>query len=169
MKNYYLKQKVFSFTDSYKIYDADQNVIFYAKRKFFRPRVLSLHEAAGDRIVHTLKRRVFTMRPGYHLFDAENRRIAQIRKRFSFGRPKIDIHTDLGDYLIKGSVWAHDFTIETAKETLAVVRKKRLSWGDSYEIAIDEQADVPMMIAMVVMLDNLYHSRSAKKTTRGRR
>ncbi len=158
MKKYYLKQAVFSIRDSFKVYDESQRVIYHAHAKMLSvSRQYKIYRSPDEKLLFTMKRRLLSFLPVYELYDATARQVAIMRKRFALFKNQIDIETEGRRYLIEGNVWAHNFTISSDRKTVLNVRKKILSWGDTYEIEIAEDGDTDRLIAFVIMLDSIYH------------
>ncbi len=163
MKNYYLKQKVFSIRDSYNVYDENQNLVYYACAKLFSlPRQYKIYRGSDDSLLFTMKRRVFSFMPAYDLFDASGREIANMRKQLAIFSNRIDIQSGDKSYNLEGNIWAHNFTISTPEKTVLNVKKKIISWGDTYEITIEDDSETDKLVAFVVMIDSIYHRRKSK-------
>jgi len=163
MKTYYLKQKVFSFTDKYKIYDENQNVVFHCEGRFmsFTHR-MDFFASAENRHLFTIKRQVFSFLPVYHLTTPDGHEIATVRKRFTVLKQKLDIESVHGQYTIEGDFFAHVFSISSGTTPVVEFQKKWLSWGDSYEIAIHAEENVEFFVALVVMIDDCLHDNEGK-------
>ncbi|TVP84590.1 MAG: hypothetical protein EA375_06260 [Acholeplasmataceae bacterium] len=161
MKSFYLKQKVFALRDRYKIYDEKQTPIYHCEGKMFalRPKV-DLVRTADNARLFTLKRRMFKVMPSFFLYDAEDRKVATIRRRFSFFRPKIDIESDYGEFVAEGDFYAHQFSVSMGATPAIDVRKKYLSWGDSYEITIYLDEHEAFLLALTVMIDQMLHNKT---------
>ncbi len=170
MKKFYLKQKVFSFRDSFKVFDENQNQVYHANAKMMSfARQYQIYQSNPERLLFTMRRRMLSFLPTYELFNAQGENVAIMRKRFAAFKNRIDIEANNENYTLEGSVWAHNFTIASSKGIVLAVRKKILAWGDTYEIEIDDQADVDKMIAFVVMIDSIYHRKGSSHSSQRRR
>lgn len=154
----YMKQKYFSFTDRYKVYDENENPIYHIETEF-----LSLRNkftvVKDDQIIFYLKRRLFTFFTHYlDIFDQHDEKIGLITKYFSFFVPKLSIDIKDKNYVIEGQIFAHDFTIYNHGKLVATISKKWLSWGDSYEIDVDDQEDIDLIVVIVMGIDRMLHS-----------
>jgi len=158
MKNYYLKQAVFSFADSFKVYDEHQRVAYHARAKLLSVnRQYMIYRGGDDRLLFTMKRRIFSFMPHYDLYDPTDRLIAVMKKRFAFLKNTIDIESTGKHYLLQGSIWAHNFTLACDGQIVLTVQKRILSWGDTYELQVADNADCDKMIAFAIMIDSIYH------------
>ncbi|MFH5881750.1 LURP-one-related/scramblase family protein [Liberiplasma polymorphum] len=161
MKNFYVKQKAFSIRDRYKVYDANQNVIYHCEGKMFSwTNRVDIYETHNKRHIFTLSKKVFSFMPTYFLDDPNGNRVAFIKKNFAMLKQSISIETtQYGYFHVEGNVFAHQFTITSDKGIVVTVQKKLFSWGDTYEVAIDEKlAETDLMIAFVIMIDSMLHN-----------
>ena len=60
---------------------------------------------------------------------------------------------------LDGSLFAHSFTIYENDEVVATIRKKIISWGDTYEIEIFVEENVELLLFTVIVLDQVIHER----------
>jgi uncharacterized protein YxjI len=158
MKKFYLKQKVFAFTDRYKIYDENQKIVYHCEGAFFSfSHKMELLNTATQQLLFTLKRQIFAWLPTYHLTDGTGKEVATIKKRFTLFHHKLDIFSDFGDFIIDGDLFAHRFSITANGKIVVDFSKKWVSWGDSYEISIFPEEHVEFYLALVIMIDNCLH------------
>ena len=54
---------------------------------------------------------------------------------------------------VKGSLLDHDYTITSEKGEIVKLHKVWLSWGDSYELEISDDADEVLALAVVIAID----------------
>lgn len=162
MRRYYLKQAVFSFRDSFKVYDEGERVIYHAHAKLMAiPRQYEIYRSQDEMLLFTMKRRLFSFMPAYELYDAGMRQVAAMSKRFAFFKNIVDIEAEGKKYLLEGNVWAHNFTVSCEGRTVLTVRKRLLSWGDTYEIEVAEDGDTDKLVAFVIMIDSIYHRKGS--------
>jgi uncharacterized protein YxjI len=163
MKNYYVKQKVFSLLDQYKIYDRNQNALFQCKKRAFSfSGKLDFVDAKTDQTIYLMKRRLFTFLPVFEIYS-DDVLVATIYKRFSLFKGKVDIVSTLGNFSVEGNYTNHQFNIHRNNMIVASITKKWLSWGDSYEISVEEDENQELMVALVIMIDRLFHSKSSAR------
>jgi uncharacterized protein YxjI len=167
MKHFYLKQKVFSVRDKYKVYDASQNVVYHCKSSMFSLRhKLNFFETKSEKLLFTFKRKLLSFMPTYYLYDQEGEHLAKVRRKWTLLRPKVFVESSIANYQIDGDYWSHSFVILDQQHEVASVRKKFLSWGDSYEISIDDDQNDEFLLALVVSIDSIFHSKKSKKRRR---
>lgn len=146
----YLKQKVFSLKDKFHIYDENENEKFYAESEFFTfGKKLHLMNNAGEE-VSFIHQKVLSFLPRYFI-NVNGEDIAEVVKKFTFIRQKYEI-SGLG-WVVDGNFMAHEYTIESSRGVIATISKKWLTWGDTYEINIAENADTVNVLSVVLVID----------------
>lgn len=160
MKSLYLKQRIFTLVDRYFVYDAAGSEIYRIEGQFLSiPKRQVIYDAAGKELF-TLRRIFFALMPTFVLLDPSGRELAAIRKRFTLFRHQIDIDSQFGTYTIEGNFLSHDFSILKNGKQIVAMHKKWLSWGDAYEIQIDDEANEAFVCALVIAVDQAIHEQS---------
>ena len=158
MKKYYLKQKVFSIRDRYKVFDEEQILAYYCEAKFFSfSHQMDFFKAKDNAHIFTIKRQLFSFLPKYRLLGADGRETAVIQKKFALMKHSFDINTEMGSLKMEGNMWGYDFQVKSDAGLLLEVHKKWLSWGDTYEITIHDESKTDLLIALVLMIDDCLH------------
>ncbi len=153
----YIKQKVFTIGDNFEVFDENQNTVFKVNGELFR--MLSkfhLKDSNGNEIF-TIERR-FSFGYSYEI-KTGGRTVAIIKKQMAFFNASFDIQAFTGDtFLADGNIFGWDFTITKNGAPYATLSKKLLSWGDSYEIEVYDNAELAFATAIVVAIDNCIHN-----------
>ncbi len=154
---FYIKQKVFSFGDSFNIYDENGREAFYVQgRVFSLGKKLNLYDNQSNELIY-MEQKLFKLMPTYDIY-ASNRLMATIKKNFTFFSQSFTINSAYGSYEVEGDFTGHDFDIVKNGTTFcASLCKRWLSFGDSYEIEIAPEENIPFMLAMVIVIDQTIH------------
>ncbi|MCD4827549.1 MAG: LURP-one-related family protein [Acholeplasmataceae bacterium] len=156
---FYIKQKVFTFKDKFSITDENQNPIYQVKGKFMsitnKLELLDINE----NILYRSNRKVLTFLAKYFIFDQNEEEVATINRKLSF-RPRFDLSILGREMQLEGSLFQHSFTIFNNGQSVAAIRKKIISWGDSYEIEIFESENIELYLFVVIILDQVIHEKN---------
>ena len=95
------KQRLFSWFDSYDIYDENGRTLFTVEGKLSWGHCLHILNAAGEHI-GTVQERVLTFLPQFELY-AYGEYLGCLRKEFTLFSPRFTI--DCSDWEIEGSWW----------------------------------------------------------------
>ena len=72
-------------------------------------------------------------------------------KEFAFFRPRYSIYGP--DWTCQGDLLDHNYEILEGDWAVVRIHKAWLSWGDSYEIDIDDHVDEVQALAVVLAID----------------
>ena len=164
MRNLYLKQKVFSFGEKYNVFDENQNVVYHIKGKVFSIKN-KLDMFKGEELIFHFERKLFRFLPEYTIFTPEGEVLATIKRNFTFFRGKLTIHSKYGEMELNGQIWQRDFTLTKDGRDVMSIHKKWLSWGDSYEISINDDAQEAFYVAIVILIDAIFHQNSGNSSS----
>ena len=146
----YIKQKVFSWGDKFRIYDENQNDRYYVKGEVLSfGKKLHLYNPSGDEEAF-IHQKVLALLPKFYI-SRNNTDVAQVIKEFTILRQEYTVE-GLG-WTVKGNFWAHDYKITSNSRIIASISKRWFSWGDTYEIDISDDADEVMAICVVLIID----------------
>lgn len=146
----YIKQKVFSWGDKFHIYDEYQNNKYFVKGEVFTfGKKLHLYSQDENELAF-IHQKVFSFKPRYFI-SRNGIDVAEVIKEFTFLRQEYTVN-GLG-WSVKGDFLAHKYEIRKADRLVAAISKQWLTWGDTYEIDIADDADEIMALCVVLIID----------------
>lgn len=164
---FYVKQKVFSLKDKFFIKDENQKEMYQVQGKFMSlSNKLELQNLEGEVILKSHKK-VFSLSPTYFIFDKDDHELVTIRKKVFSIRPKFTVTKGHTDLMVEGSLFAHSFQIVEGTNVLASIQKKVFSFGDSYEIIINDERDTEVFLFIVIIIDQVIHEQQRRRTHNG--
>lgn len=164
MKQFYMKQKVFSFGEKYNIFDENQNVIYHVKGQVFSIKN-KMDMFKDEKLLFHFERKLFRFLPEYTLFTPEGEVVATIKKNFTFFGGRMTVHSNDGDMEVVGQIMQRDFHLNKDGKEVMSIHKKWLSWGDSYEISIMDDTQVAFYVALVILIDVIFHQSSGNSSS----
>lgn len=118
-----IKQRVFSWTDTYDVYDENE--------------------------IGMIKQRVFTLLP---CFDIEigGREMGSIQKEFTFFKPRYEI--DYNGWRCEGDFMNWNYDVYAACSVVIHISKELFHWGDTYVLDImNPQDEIPALMLAVAI------------------
>lgn len=144
-----IKQRVFSWTDTYDVYDENENRKYFVKTEMFRMgHQIHVYDAAGNEI-GMIKQRVFTLLP---CFDIEigGREMGSIQKEFTFFKPRYEI--DYNGWRCEGDFMNWNYDVYAACSVVIHISKELFYWGDTYVLDImNPQDEIPALMLAVAI------------------
>ena len=148
---FYIKQKIFSWNDRFSVYDAYENELFRVEGELFSfGKKLTIFDRNGSEL-YRIEQELFRFRPRYHIVkDGEIQ--ATVVKEFSMFTPYYTVEGP--GWEVQGDFFDHDYEITDAGRLVASVQKQWFTWGDTYEISVDDRAYDPVaVLAVAIIID----------------
>ena len=144
------KQRLFSWFDSYDVYDEMGNTVYTVEGKLAWGHCLHILNSSGEHI-GTVKERVLTLLPKFELY-VRDQYVGSIQKAFTFFRPRFDI--DCNGWQVDGDFMEWDYTVrEACGGVVATISKELFRWTDTYVIDVQNPADTLCALMLVLAID----------------
>ena len=151
------RQRMFSWFDSYDIYDSADRTVYTVKGQPSWGHCLRIFDPSGE-VLGTVQQKVLMFLPKFELYG-QGRYIGCIRKLFSPFHPRYVL--DGLDWYAEGNWIEWDYTIRNgAGNTVATVSKQPLHWTDTYVIDTERPEDALYALMFVLAVDAEKCSRS---------
>lgn len=155
----FFKQRLFSWFDSFDIYDDKNQIVYTVRGQFSWGHCLKIFNANGIE-VGTVKERVLSFLPRFDIILGTNH-IGCISKQFSLFRPKYIF--DFNGWQADGNIMEWDYEIKNNSGfQIASISKKLLNLTDTYYIDVLNPDDVLCVLMFVIAIDAEKCSRSNK-------
>lgn len=151
-----IKQRIFSFADSFVIYDENNRPAYQVEGKLFTfGNKLRIYDMNNQEQVY-IEQKLFKLLPEYHLFE-KGQRVAIVKKEFTFFKPRFNITATSGNYTVEGNPFAYNFRIVQDGRVVARVDKAFFAFKDTYAVDIEPGADEGLLLAMCIVIDQTLH------------
>ena len=146
----YMKQHVFTWGDTFSIYDDAGNVKYSVEGEVFTfGKKLHLFDRAGMELAY-IEQKIFTFLPRYYI-NRPGKGTVEVVKEFSFFTPEYSVNPQ--GWTVHGDFFAHEYEIEYGGQTVAAVSKEWFSFGDAYAIRFGVGVDEVLALAVVLVID----------------
>lgn len=144
------KQRLFSWFDSYDIYNESGETVYTVKGQLSWGHCLKIFDAGGNEIA-TVKERILTWLPKFEMYLG-GQYIGCISKEFTFFKPRYNI--DCNGWHIEGDFFEWDYCILNASgQNIASVSKELFNWTDTYVIDVHNPQDALCALMLVLAID----------------
>ena len=144
------KQRLFSWFDSYDIYDEAGETVYTVKGQLSWGHCLKIFDTYGNEI-GTVKERILTFLPKFEIY-LEDKYIGCISKEFTFLKPKYNI--DYNGWHIEGDFFEWDYSIlSQGGQNIATVSKQLFNLTDTYIIDVNDSQDALCALMLVLAID----------------
>ena len=144
------KQRLFSWFDSYDIYDESGNTVYTVEGKLAWGHLLRIYDAQGNEI-GCIREKVLSWLPKFEMYLGD-RYIGNIKKELSLFRPKFSI--DYNGWQVEGDLFEWDYSIKSESGALvATVSKEVWKLRDTYVIDVWDHDDAVYALMLVLAID----------------
>ncbi len=150
------KQRMFSWFDSYDIYDEQGKIVYRVKGELSWGHQLRIYDCLG-REAGLVKEQIFTLLPKFDIYERGNK-IGMICKEFALFKPCY--HFEGLGWQVKGDFFEWDYTIANQGMKIATISKQLLNWTDTYVIDVVNDNDALYALMFVLAIDAEKCSRS---------
>ena len=146
----YFKQRLFSWFDSYDIYNEAGETVYVVKGQLSWGHCLKIYDTYGNEI-GTVKERVLTLLPKFELF-LRGQYMGCISKELTLFRPRYNI--DCKGWHVEGDFFEWDYRImDRSGRCVATVSKEILRLTDTYVIDVLNGQDALCALMLVLAID----------------
>ncbi|CAF0808055.1 unnamed protein product [Rotaria sp. Silwood1] len=156
---YELQQKVFTLGTSYTVKDdQDQSVYKIGFKKISLGKHLQLTDISGQKEYYSIKHILNPLGLAKYEIRQNDDVIADVKRKINlFGGTKFKINSKYGELKIEGDFVSREFTIKRDHKIVATISKKFFAIGDKYGIKIEQDQDVPFILALAIVVDEVVH------------
>ena len=145
-----IKQRVFSWSDTYDVYDWDGTPRYYVRGKVFAlGHQIHVFDKASGVEIGSVHQRLFSLLPTFDIV-MNGRRVGSIRREFSF-RPRYRV--DFKGWQVEGDFLGWEYRAFSGGLEVLSVSKQWLSWGDTYTLRFVNPADEIPGLLLVIAID----------------
>jgi Uncharacterized conserved protein len=157
-----IKQRVFSFGDSFVIKDEMENERYIVRGQVFSfGDKLTIYDMAGNEVVY-IEQKLFRFLPEYDIY-LNGQYAARVKKEFTLFSNNFDIDSTVGQFTVEGDFFGLDFTIYKNGSPSAYVSKQFFSWSDTYGVDIMDGENEALILALVIVIDQVVHDNEGKR------
>ena len=155
-----LDKHVFSLTDRYTISDELGNPIYQVHGHLFTfGKKLELLDMTGNELAK-IQQRVFSLQSEYDILQGDQVTMIVKKELFSFLHPRFTVEGVAGSYEMEGDWLNWNSEIRTGGTVVARISQKFAIFQDKYGMEITDGADVPLLICLAIVMDEIAHPKN---------
>lgn len=155
--HYLVKQKIFSFRNSFSIQDESGNDKFKVVSKIpsFVHKV-KIYDLEGNELAFICQK-FFKIPPRFFIY-MNDELCATVDSKFKLVKSEFSISSKTGNYSLKGSLTEHEYVVSNGQNDVAKVSKKWISLHDTYDVDISDSENPIFILALVIIVDLVLHN-----------
>lgn len=146
-----IKQRIFSWTDSYDVYDETGEARYFVEAEFLTlGHQIHVYDKRSGREVGSIHQKLFNFLPTFEIvIDGQVR--GQVHKEFSLFTPRYQV--DFRGWDVQGDFLNWDYQVMRGNAEVMTISKQWLTWGDTYVLRYSNPADEMPGLLLVIAID----------------
>lgn len=146
-----IKQRVFSWTDSYDVYDRYGEARYEVSAEFFSfGHQIHVYDKRSGVEVGSIHQKLFTFLPKFEIV-VSGRTVGTISREFTFFTPKY--HVDFMGWDVEGDIMGWDYQVTRGSMPVMRISKELFRWSDTYVLQYDDPANEIPGLLLVLAID----------------
>ena len=146
-----IKQRVFSWTDAYDVYDASGASKYFVKAEWLSlGHRIHIYDKQTGRELGSVHQKLLTLLPTFELV-MDGRTVGMIRRKFTFFRQNYEV--DYRGWNVDGDFMGWDYRVMQGSTEIMSISKEWLSWGDTYTLHYNNPANEFPGLLLVIAID----------------
>lgn len=145
-----IKQRVFSWSDTYDVYDQNEESKYFVKAEFFSlGHKIHIYDRFSNEI-GVIREKVMSLLPVFEI-EIQGKIIGKIQKKFTLFNPKYEV--DFNGWRVEGNFVGWNYDVLSGCSVIMHIAKEPLHWGDTYIIDFQNQENEIMGLLLVLAID----------------
>lgn len=145
-----IRQRVFSWSDTYDVYDQFENPKYFVKAEVFSlGHVIHVYDRQ-QRELGCIRQRLLTLMPKFEL-ELNGQSLGEIKKEFTLFRQRY--YLECNGWEIDGGFLGWDYSVMDGERTVMSISKELFHWGDTYVLNIADPRDEVLCLMVAIAID----------------
>ena len=146
-----IKQRLFTITDNYYVYDEQGEIRYEVETEFFRlGHHIHVYDRRSGREVGSIHQRLLTFLPEFEIVVGGCSQ-GVIRKKFTLFTPRYEV--EYRGWSVEGDVFGWDYQVMQGDRPVMNISKELLNWSDTYSLEYQNPADELPGLLLVIAID----------------
>ena len=145
-----IKQRVFSWSDTYDVYDQWEEPKYFVKAEIFTlGHIIHVYDRQNQE-VGCIRERLLTFLPKFEL-EIGGESLGEIRKEFTFFSPRYTL--DCNGWEVSGNFMGWEYEVTDGSRQVMNITKEIFHWGDTYVLHIENPSDEILCLLIAIAID----------------
>jgi uncharacterized protein YxjI len=146
-----IKQRVFSWSDTYDVYDDRGEARYYVEAEMFSfGHQIHVYDKRSGREVGSIHQKLFTFTPEFEIV-INGMTVGTIHKKFTFFIPEYEV--DFRGWQVEGDFMNWDYSVYNGSRQVMAISKELFHWGDTYMLRYNDIGDEIPGLLLVIAID----------------
>ncbi len=146
-----IKQRVFSWSDTYDVFDEAGEARYYVKAEMFSfGHQIHVYEKRTGREVGAIRQKLLTFLPTFEIV-IDGRTVGTVKRQFTLFSHRYDV--DYRGWEAVGDLFGWDYRVMQGSQEVMSISKQLFTWGDTYTLDYTNPANELPGLLLVIAID----------------
>lgn len=146
-----IRQRVFSWTDSYDVFDENGQARYEVRAEFLAlGHQIHVYDKQTGREVGAIRQKLLTFLPQFEIV-IDGQTLGRVHKEFSFLLPRYRV--DYRGWDVEGDFMGWDYRVKRGDATVMTISKELFQLSDTYVLRFQNPADELPGLLLVIAID----------------
>ncbi len=147
----YIKQRIFSWSDSYDVYDETGESRYEVRGALFSlGHQIHIFDKRSGRELGAIRQKLFAFTPQFEI-QMDGRDCGTVRKEFTLFTPRYTV--DFRGWEVEGDFLGWDYRVTQGSREVMSISKELFRWSDTYVLRFSNPADELPGLLLVLAID----------------
>lgn len=145
-----IRERIFSWTEEYDVYDENQNVLYTVKGEFFAlGHKIHIYDKSGQEVAY-IHEKVWSFLKKFEIYlDGEKR--GTLKEKFSWFHPKYEV--DFLNCKVEGDIFDWNYQMFRNGAPMAMIQRKVFSWANVFYLSYPDPKDELAVLTLAIAID----------------
>lgn len=149
-----IREKIFSWSESYEVYDERQNILYRVKGEVFSfGHRIHIYDAQGNEVAF-VREKIWTFFKKFEIY-LHGELKGMLKERFSWFHAKYDV--DFLNCQVNGDIFDWNYEMTREGKPLAHIERKIFSWANVFYLSYGNPEDELTVLALAIAIDAAHH------------
>jgi uncharacterized protein YxjI len=153
-----IREKIFSWSEKYEVYDEQQKVLYSVKGEVFSfGHKIHIYNAQGEEVAF-IREKIWTFFKKFEI-SLHGEVKGLVKEKFSWFHPRYEV--DFMNCQVTGDIFAWNYEIKRGEEPVALVQRKIFSWANVFYLTYPDPDDELAVLALAIAIDAAHNDDEA--------
>jgi|LAHS01.1.fsa_nt_gb uncharacterized protein YxjI len=145
-----IRERIFSWTEKYDVFDEKQNVLYSVKGEFWSlGHKIHIYDASGKEVAF-IREKAWSFFKKFEIY-INGEKMGLLREKFSWFHPRYEV--DFMDIQVEGDIFAWDYQMIQKGEPFGMIQRKIFSWANVYYLSYPDPKNELPILALSIAID----------------
>src|SRR5574344_896689 len=145
-----IRERIFSWSEKYDVYDEKQNVLYSVKGEVFSlGHKIHIYNAKGEEVAY-IREKIWSFFKKFEIYINGEMK-GMLKEKFSWFHPKYEV--DFMDLAIEGDIFEWNYQMRRGEEPIAQIQRKIFSWANVFYLSYPNPQDEVAVLALAIAID----------------